>query len=82
MHFSAALLTPLLASAVFVHAGYTPASTIATDFLAGTALVNLAIDEITQTFTGKNKGTCTLANASIRREWYGSPIVPDLKHNF
>ena len=76
MHFSvAALCAPLLASVAT--AAYTPASTTATDFLAGKALLNLAIDRIFAAIKDpKSQDSCTLANAKIRREWYAVAINP------
>ncbi|KAN0106125.1 Di-copper centre-containing protein [Hyaloscypha variabilis] len=47
---------------------FTPASTTSTDLLAANGLINLAINQIELAFTGK-QGSCTLANAAIRREW-------------
>ncbi|RDW57779.1 tyrosinase [Coleophoma crateriformis] len=47
---------------------YTPASTLKTDLLAGSALVNLALHETTQILNG-TQGSCHLSNASVRREW-------------
>lgn len=47
---------------------FTPASTTSTDFLAAQGLINLAINQIELAFQGK-EGSCTLANAAVRREW-------------
>jgi tyrosinase len=47
---------------------FTPASTAKTDFLAAKGLVNLAINQIEKAFKGQS-GTCTLANAHVRKEW-------------
>jgi tyrosinase len=49
--------------------GFTPASTTSTDLLAANGLLNLAINQIQNAFSGKQQGTCTLANAAVRREW-------------
>jgi tyrosinase len=48
--------------------GFTPASTTSTDLLAANGLLNLAISQIQNAFQGK-QGSCTLANAAVRREW-------------
>jgi hypothetical protein len=66
MRFStAAALAPLLAVST---ASSLPALTIDSDILAAKGLFNLGAYQITQLFAGV-KQTCTLANASIRREW-------------
>jgi tyrosinase len=49
--------------------GFTPASTTSTDLLAANGLLNLAINQIQNAFQGKQQGSCTLANAAVRREW-------------
>lgn len=66
MRFSSSVaLAPLLAVSA---ASSWPALTIDTDILAAKGLLNLASYQITQLFAGV-KQTCTLANASVRREW-------------
>jgi tyrosinase len=66
MRFSSTVaLAPLLAVSA---ASSTPALTIGSDILAAKGLLNLASYQIHQLFNGV-KQTCTLANASIRREW-------------
>ena len=55
----------LVASAA---SAFTPASTTSTDLLAANGLLNLAVNQIEQAFTGK-QGSCTLANVAVRREW-------------
>jgi hypothetical protein len=49
--------------------GFTPASTTSTDLLAANGLLNLAINQIENAFSGKQQGSCNLANAAVRREW-------------
>lgn len=66
MRFQAsALCASLFAPTVIA---FTPASTTATDVLAGKGLLNLAIYEVEQALSG-NQGTCTLSNVAIRKEW-------------
>jgi tyrosinase len=77
MHFQ--FLAPLLVASVATAynsppnsgsgSGFTPASTTSTDLLAANGLLNLAINQIENAFSGKQQGSCNLANAAVRREW-------------
>jgi len=63
-----AVVAPLLLASSASAATFTPASTTATDLLAGKGLLNLAIYQIGQAIQGKTQ-TCNLGNAAVRREW-------------
>jgi len=68
-----AVVAPLLLASSASAATFTPASTTATDLLAGKGLLNLAIYQIGQAIQGKTQ-TCNLGNAAVRREW--STLLP------
>ncbi|KAH6715943.1 tyrosinase [Leptodontidium sp. MPI-SDFR-AT-0119] len=70
---STAAWAPLLLASSASAGLFVPASTTATDLLAGKGLLNLAINQIGQAIQG-NQQPCNLGNAAVRREW--STLLP------
>ncbi|KAH9207630.1 tyrosinase [Leptodontidium sp. 2 PMI_412] len=70
---SSAAWAPLLLASSASAGLFVPASTTATDLLAGKGLLNLAINQIGQAIQG-NQQPCNLGNAAVRREW--STLLP------
>lgn len=67
MRFQSTVWAPVLAATAAV--AFTPASTVQTDILAAKGLLNLAVYQFEQAVAGKNQGTCSLTNVSVRKEW-------------
>lgn len=69
MHHGRFVVLAYVLASIGCTIGWTPADTSKTDLLAAKGLFNLAAYEA----QGHKQANCSLANAAVRREWYGAP---------